>query len=73
MARLKNGYSNYIKEYELYGMTVKIDIFGTGKEEYAHIYYNGVEAEKEKININNRFYRMDEVLEEKKIKKKRKM
>lgn len=68
-AVLKNGYSNYMQGYELYGMTVEKDLFNTGKKEYVHVYYNGVEAEKEKITINNRFNKMDEELEKKKEKK----
>ena len=40
-----------------------------GKQQYAHVYYNGVEAEKEKININNKFHKMDECLKERKDKK----
>ena len=68
-AVLKNGYSNYMQGYELYGMTVEKDLFNTGKKEYVHVYYNGVEAEKEKITINSRFNKMDEELEKKKEKK----
>ncbi len=68
-AVLKNGYSNYMQGYELYGMTVEKDLFNTGKKEYVHVYYNGIEAEKEKITINNRFNKMDEELEKKKEKK----
>ena len=68
-AVLKNGYSKYMQGYELYGMTVEKDLFNTGKKEYVHVYYNGIEAEKEKITINNRFNKMDEELEKKKEKK----
>lgn len=68
-AVLKNGYSNYMQGYELYGMTLEKDLFNTGKKEYVHVYYNGIEAEKEKITINNRFNKMDEELESKKEKK----
>lgn len=68
-AILKNGYSNYMQGYELYGVTVEKDLFNTGKKEYVHVYYNGIEAEKEKITINNRFNKMDEELEKKKEKK----
>ena len=68
-AVLKNGYSNYMQGYELHGMTVEKDLFNTGKKEYVHVYYNGIEAEKEKITINNRFNKMDEELEKKKEKK----
>ncbi|WP_071441275.1 IS1634 family transposase [Traorella massiliensis] len=50
-------------------MTVEKDLFNTGKKEYVHVYYNGIEAEKEKITINNRFNKMDEELEKKKEKK----
>lgn len=63
-AKLKNGYSHYIEEYELYGITEKGKILGTEKEQYVHIYYNGVESEKEKLQINKRFALMDKKLEE---------
>lgn len=65
-AKLKNGYSGYIKGHEIYGVTVETDLFSTGKKQYVHVYYNGLEAEKEKILINNRFLRIDSELEEKK-------
>lgn len=66
---LKNGYSYYMKDHQLYGMTVKKDLFKQGKEQYIHLYYNGIKAEQEKITINERFYRMDEALKLKKDKK----
>lgn len=64
-ALLKNGYSNYIDEHELYGMTIEKDLFKTGKKEYIHVYYNGLQAEREKIQINGRYKKMDDVLDEK--------
>lgn len=64
-AVLKNGYSGYIKAHEIYGTTIEKELFTTGKKQYVHIYYNGMEAEKEKIEINNRFIRIDEELNEK--------
>ena len=64
-ALLKNGYSNYIDEHELYGMTIEKDLFKTGKKEYIHVYYNGLQAEREKIQINSRYKKMDDVLDEK--------
>lgn len=64
-ALLKNGYSNYIDEHELYGMTVEKDLFETGKKEYIHVYYNGLQAEREKIQINSRYKKMDDILDEK--------
>ena len=67
--KLRNGYSNYMKGYELYGMTVEKDLFNTGKKQYVHVYYDGIEAEKEKIKIHDRFMKMDEELEKKKAKK----
>ena len=62
-AILRNGYTNYIEEHELYGMTLEKDLFGTGKTEYVHVYYNGVQAEKDKIIINGRYKKMDEIME----------
>lgn len=64
-AILRNGYTNYIEEHELYGMTLEKDFFGTGKTEYVHVYYDGIQAEKEKIIINGRYKKMDEIMEEK--------
>lgn len=64
-AILRNGYTNYIGEHELYGMTLEKDLFGTGKTEYVHVYYDGIQAEKEKIIINGRYKKMDEIMEEK--------
>lgn len=68
-ATLRHGYHHYIKDYELYGMTVKNNLFNTEKNQYIHIYYNGVEGEKERIKINNHFEEMDRKLEELKMKK----
>ena len=64
-AMLKNGYSNYIEEHELYGATLEKDLFKTGKKEYVHVYYDGIQAEKEKIIINSRYKKMDEIMDEK--------
>lgn len=64
-AILRNGYTNYIEEHELYGMTLEKNLFGTGKTEYVHVYYDGIQAEKDKIIINGRYKKMDEIMEEK--------
>ena len=64
-ATLRNGYSNYLESYELYGMTVEKDLFGNGKKVYVHVYYNGIQAEKEKIQINERYKKMDAVMKDK--------
>lgn len=68
-AKLKNGYSHYMNNYEMYGITIEEELFKTGKKQYVHLYYNGIESEKEKIAINDRFYGMDKKLEELKEKK----
>lgn len=68
-AILKNGYTGYIEEHEIYGMTLEKELFGTGNKQYVHVYYNGIEAEREKIGINEKYRRMDELLEEKREKK----
>lgn len=62
-AILRDGYTNYIEEHELYGMTLEKDLFGTGKTEYVHVYYDGIQAEKDKITINGRYKKMDEIME----------
>ena len=64
-AILRNGYTNYIEEHELYGMTLEKNLFGTGKTEYVHVYYDGIQVEKDKIIINGRYKKMDEIMEEK--------
>lgn len=61
-SNLKNGYSNYIEEHEIYGLTLKKDLFNNNKPVYVHLFYNGIEAEKEKILINKRFYKCDQNL-----------
>lgn len=61
-AILRNGYTNYIEEHELYGMTLEKDLFGTGKTEYVHVYYDGIQAEKDKIIINGQYKKMDEIM-----------
>lgn len=68
-AVLKNGYSYYLEDHKIYGMTVEKKIFGTEKIKYVHIYYDGIKAEEEKIAINERYIKMDKKLEEKKGKK----
>ena len=68
-AQVKNGYSGYLEGYEIYGVSVEKDLFGTGKKEYVHLYYDGVRAENEKIEINKRFNRMENNLKER-VKKK---
>ncbi len=72
-ASLRNGYSHFIKSYELYGTTVKKKLFQTKKNQYVHVYYDGARAEAERIEINKTFEKYDEKLEElkgKKIKRK---
>ncbi len=64
IAALKNGTGHYIEEHELYGMTLEKRLF-EGRKEYVHVYYNGIEAEKEKIAIHNRLNKMDKALKEK--------
>lgn len=68
IAVLKGGYKCFISEYELFGKTIIKNIFKTEAKQYIHVYYNGIEAEKEKIMINQRFEKMDQQLEEKKKK-----
>lgn len=68
IAVLKGGYKCFISEYELFGKTIIKNIFNTDAKQYIHVYYNGIEAEKEKIMINQRFEKMDQQLEEKKKK-----
>ena len=68
-ATVRNGYTGYIEEHGLYGMTLEKEIFDKGKKQYVHVYYNGIEAEKEKIEINEKYARMDEILEDKVNKK----
>lgn len=62
---LKYGTGHYIEEHELYGMTIEKKLFESEKKQYIHVYYNGVEAEKEKIEIHNRLNKMDKSLKEK--------
>ncbi|MCF0114446.1 MAG: IS1634 family transposase [Erysipelotrichaceae bacterium] len=66
---LENGYSYYIESHELYGMSEKINLFGTEKEQYVHLYYNALEAAREKLSFNKILSDMDIALEEKKEKK----
>ncbi len=65
IASLKNSPNYYIEEHELYGMTIKKKLFDSNKNKYIHVYYDGLEAEKEKIIIHNRLNKMDEALNEK--------
>ena len=65
IASLKNGTGHYIEEHELYGMTIEKKLFEENKKQYVHVYYNGIEAEKEKIAIHNRLNKMDKALKEK--------
>ena len=72
-AVIRNGYSYYLKGHELYGMSVEKGMFDSKEKQYVHIFYSGLEAEKEKIALNNHFCKFDEKLEglkSKKIKKK---
>lgn len=72
-AVVKNGYSGYLSTHKIYGTTVQKDLFQTGRKEYVHLYYDGVQAEIEKIEINERFHKMDLKLSEsveKKLKRK---
>lgn len=62
-AVIRNGYSYYLKGYELYGMTVEKELFGSDKAQYVHIYYDGMESEKEKVVLNEYFSKLDEKLE----------
>lgn len=67
--KVKNGYSGYIDAYELYGTTVKINLFNSDSKQYVHVFYNGIEAEKEKIQSNKRYANMDAKLDDLKSKK----
>lgn len=69
IAVLRGGYKHFLGEYELYGKTIEKSLFNTDKKQYIHIYYDGIEAEKEKILINQRFEKMDQQIAEKKNKK----
>lgn len=70
---LKAGMTGYMPEHEIYGGTLRQELKGMKGEKYVHVYYDGVRAEQEKIEINRRYGRMEQVLEElkeKKIKRK---
>lgn len=67
--QLRFGYSNYIEEVELYGLSVETDLLKTNQQQYVHIYYNGVGAESEKLSINSYWNKMDRDLALKKAKK----
>ena len=64
-AKVKNGYSGYLEDHEIYGISVEKDLFDTGRKEYVHLYYDGIRAENEKIEINKRFNRIEKSLKEK--------
>ena len=40
------------------------DVLQTGKAQYVHVYYDGMRAENEKIQINNTYGRMNKGLED---------
>lgn len=61
---VKNGYSYYIPDYDLYGLTTKVDLFKNKNPVYVHVYYNGINAEKEKLAINSKFHMQDKRLNE---------
>ncbi len=64
-AMVRDGYSCYLKEPEMFGTTVEMDIFKTRekKKQYVHVFYDGVKAGEEKIDINNRYEMVDKLLE----------
>ena len=62
-ASLRYGNRYYLPEYELYGMTVEKELFSNKRKQYIHVYYNGIQAEKEKIQFNNQLHRMDNALQ----------
>ena len=66
---VSRGARHYLPEYELFGMTVEKQLFHTGTTQYIHVYYDSRRAGAETIEINNRFHRMDTMLEEKKARK----
>lgn len=68
-AVIRNGYSYYLKGYELYGMSVEKELFGSETKQYVHIYYDGMRAEQEKVGLNEYFSKCDEKLETLKNKK----
>lgn len=67
--RLKFSDSHYLENTSLYGITSVVELFGTGKKQYVHLYYNGVQAEHDKLMLQERWNKMDQSLEEKKAKK----
>lgn len=64
-AALKNGVTHYLPEHELYGTTIEKEMFSTGKKQYVHVYYNGLQAEKDKIIFNNQLRKMEATLSKK--------
>ena len=65
VASLRNGVNHYIEEYELYGKTIETKLFDKDSKQYVHVYYDGLQAEREKINIYNRLNAIDKLLDEK--------
>lgn len=61
---LRNGIGNYIEEHELYGITLEKEVITKGKK-YIHVYYNGIQAEKEKVQFYNRLNKMYQSLQDK--------
>ena len=64
-AVLKNGVTHYLPEYEIYGTTVEKELFSAGHKQYVHVYYNGVQAEKEKIQFNSQLGKIENTLSKK--------
>lgn len=60
--RVNNSY--FISKYELYGMTKEINLFGTDSSQYVHIFYDGINGEKQRIEINKRYENDEKKLEE---------
>lgn len=64
-ASLKHGHSNYLEDMNLYGITSEVDLFKTKTKQYVHLYYNGIQAEYDKLTIHDRWRKMDKTLDEK--------
>lgn len=58
MSKIKNQYSCYIANHNIYGMTLERDIFKDKKVKYLHIYYDDEKAtiERKVISQNLAFY-----------------
>ena len=54
-ASLKAGMTGYMPEHEIYGGTLRQELKGMKGEKYVHVYYDGVRAEQEKIEINRQY------------------